>query len=175
MNRILVTGLFAALLLAGCSSVSTKDIEVYASSDAKANFSGYKSYAWSGASAIVYDPNGKWAPPAFDANAEIKYLIDREMRRRGISENSTHPDLLVAFAAGIDMTALDLKDNPATQTKVLVNVPKGGLAVALVDAETGFLIWMGMATADVQERPDAETAKARLDYAVKQMFRKLPK
>ena len=103
-------------LLVGCASVPTKDIEVDAQADPKANFSGYKSYAWLGSAAILSDIYGQWEPPTFDADAEIKYLIDRELRKRGMLQNSTDPDLIVAFAAGIDMDALGLKENPNSGT-----------------------------------------------------------
>jgi len=164
-----------AMLLSSCASTLTKDIAVDAQADPKANFSGYKTYAWLGAAAIINDPQGQWEPPAFDADAEIKYLIDRELRKRSISQNSADPDLIVAFAAGINMDALELKVDPETKINTLENVPRGGLVIALVDSESGFVIWMGMATADVLESPDAKTVKARLDYAVTQLFRKLPK
>lgn len=92
-----------------------------------------------------------------------------------MSENTAHPDLIVAFAAGIDMDALELKVDPETRMGMLANVPQGGLLVVLVDSESGFVIWAGTATADIQESPDARTVRARLDYAVSQLLKKLPK
>jgi hypothetical protein len=175
MRNVTLVTLLALTLFAGCSSVPVKDIQVEAQTDPKANISGYKTYAWLGAAAIVYDEQGQWEPPSFDADAEIKYLIDRELRKRGLTENSGAPDLIVAFAAGIDMDALGLRVNPETKIEVVENVPQGGLMVALADSETGFLIWAGVASADIQARPDMETAKARLDYAVTKMFKQLPK
>ena len=176
MNRNFAL-LFAAavMLLSSCASIPTKDIAVDAQADPKANFSGYKTYAWLGAAAIINDPYGQWEPPTIDADAEIKYLIDRELRKRGMSQNSANPDLIVAFAAGINMDALELKVDPEAKIMTLENVPRGGLLIALVDSESGFVIWMGVVTADVLERPDAKTVKARLDYAVTQLFQKLPK
>ena len=47
--------------------------------------------------------------------------------------------------------------------------------IALVDAQSGFVIWAGVATAEIQEGLDAETVKTRLDYVVTRLFRKLPK
>jgi hypothetical protein len=44
-----------------------------------------------------------------------------------------------------------------------------------VDADTALAIWAGVATAEIQENPTAETTKKRLDYAVSKMFAKLPK
>lgn len=176
LNKTRVSVWIAILILvAGCASVPTKDIAVDAQVDPTANFSGYKTYAWLGAAAIVNDPYGQWEPPQFDADAEIIFLIDRELRKRGMSENTTNPDLIVAFAAGIDMDALGLKENPDTGSDMLESVPQGGLAVVLADRETGFAIWVGTATAQLQQNPDTKTVKARLDYAVTQMFKKLPK
>ncbi len=93
----------------------------------------------------------------------------------GMSEGFTEPDLIVVFAAGIDMDALGFKLNPETDIKMLKNVPQGGLAVILVDSRTGFVVWVGIATADIQQSADADTVKARLNYAVTQMMKKLPK
>lgn len=163
------------MLLSGCASVPTKDIQVDAQADPQANLSGYKTYTWAGSAAIVNDEYGQWEPPAFDADAEIKYLIDRELRERGMSENSADPDMFVAFAAGIDMDALGLKMDPETNMDMLTNVPQGALVVGFVDSQSGFVIWLGVATAEVQESPDTETVKTRLDHAVTQLFKKLPK
>lgn len=169
-------GFFVAALLAGCAStVPTKDITVDSASDPKANFSGYRTYAWLGSALIVNDPAGQWEPIGFDADSEIKYLIDRELRKRGMSETTSNPDLVVIFAAGVDMEAFELKIEPKTKIESLVNAPAGGLVVALADAETGYIIWTGLAVADIHATPDAAIAKARLDYAVSKLFKLLPK
>ena len=176
MNRnYLTVFIIVLMLLAGCASVPTKDIQVDAQADPKANFSGYKTYAWLGAAAIVNDPHGQWEPPQFDADGEIKFLIDHELRKRGITENRAGPDLVIAFAAGIDMEALELKVDTKTKMDMLQNVPQGGLVIVLMDSGSGFVIWVGVATAEIQENPDAQTVKARLDYAVTQLFKKLPR
>jgi hypothetical protein len=83
--------------------------------------------------------------------------------------------VIVAFAAGIDMDALELKVNPETKIDMLANVPQGGLLIVIVDGRSGFVIWAGAATADIQELLDTKMVKARLDYAVTQLFRKFPK
>ena len=177
MNKISLAGLiFLALFFSGCATTAaTKDIQIDTEADPKANFSGYKSYAWLGSAAIVYDTAGQWEPPQFDADAEITFLIDRELRKRGMSEDSVNPDMLVAYAAGIDMDTLRVEIDPESEIKTLKNVPQGALVIALVDAETSVAIWAGLATGEVQQDPDQETVKARLDYAVTQMLKKLPR
>ena len=173
MKKFIFT-LVTLFLISGCASSVTKDIMVETDSDPKANLSGYTSYAWLGAAAIVFDEKGQWEPPQFDADAEIKFLIDRELRDHGMTEDSVNPDLVVAYAAGIDMDSMDIKADPESGIEALENVPAGALIVIMIDADTGLAIWAGIATADVQESPTPETTKARLDFAVSEMFSKLP-
>jgi hypothetical protein len=175
MNKYLFALIAVILLIAGCASSVTKDIIVDAEADPKANFNGYSTYSWLGSAAIVYDPDGQWEPPQFDADAEIRFLIDRELRARGMSEDSVNPDMVVAYAAGIDMDSMDIKIDPQSDLTVLENVPLGALTIVLIDASTGLAIWGGIATAEIQQSPDQEVIKTRLDFAVTQMFNKLPK
>ena len=172
MKKIYAT--FVALLflfITGCASTLTQDIEVDAEADPKANLAGYKTYAWLGSAAILHDPRGKWEPPAFDADAEVKFLIDRELRNRGIKEVGVNPDLIVGFAAGIDMEALELVENKESKLQVLENVPKGALIVVLIDGATGIPVWAGAAQGNVQQEISSDDVRKRLDYAVTQMFK----
>lgn len=173
MYSMLMSGLIAMIFVAGCSSVPTKDITIVTQADPKINFDGYTSYTWAGSLSILRDPTGQWEPPAYDADAEIKYLIDRELRKKGLMESSTNPDLIAAFAVGVDTEALKLKVDPETDMEVAEEVPAGGLLVVLIDADTGFVAWAGVATAELMEKPDTETAKARLDYVVTKMLKDL--
>jgi len=173
MKKLIFT-LATLFLISGCASSVTQDIMVETDSDPKANLSGYTSYAWLGAAAIVFDEKGQWEPPQFDADAEIKFLIDRELRHRGMTEDSVNPDLVIAYAAGIDMDSMDIKIDPESGIEALENAPIGALTVIMIDAETGLAIWAGIATADIQENPTPEATRARLDFAVSEMFSKLP-
>lgn len=171
---IMATMVVAYIFLSGCTTFPKNDINVAAQADPKANFSGYKSYAWLGSAGILNDPEGMWEPPQFDADSEIKFLIDRELRKRGMSENSNTPDLIVAYALGVDMAALKVKEDPQTKLSTLENVPQGALLLVLVDADSGFVIWASTASAEIKNL-DPETTKKRLDYAITQMFKQLPK
>jgi hypothetical protein len=175
MNKYLFPIFGVMLLVAGCASSVTKDIMVDTDVDPKANLNGYSTYTWLGSAAIVYDPEGKWEPPQFDADAEIKFLIDRELRQHGMTESAANPDLIVAFAAGIDMASLEIKVDPESELETLENVPLGALTVVLIDAGTGTAIWAGVATAEIQQNPEQDVIKKRLDFAVTSMFKQLKK
>jgi hypothetical protein len=175
MNRYLLAGLIVfALFGTACTSI-TKDIRVGAEADPFAKFGKYETYAWLGSAQIVYDPIGKWEPPDFDSDAEVKFLIDRELRKKGMIEDRKEPDLLVGYMAGIDMAAMKLKKNPETDKVRLENVPVGGVAIMLVDTATGYVVWLGYAAGKVrQDQPTIPVIRERLDYAVTHMFELLP-
>lgn len=175
MRKILLYPLLISVyLVTACSSIPTDDIKTTAELDPKANFKGYKTYAWLGSAGILKDPEGNWEPPKFDADAEITFLINQELRNRGMSESSKKPDLVVAYALGVDMAALKAKTNPETKMSVLKNIPQGALMVVLIDSDSGFVIWAGSATAEIKNLgPDA--SKQRLAFAISDMFKRLPK
>ena len=174
MKKYLLVLSAVLLLLTGCASSVTKDIIVGTEADPKANFNGYTTYTWLGSATIVYDPDGKWEPPQFDADAEIKFLIDRELRARGMIENSANPDMIVGFAAGVDMDSMEIDIPPESNLVALKGLPLGTLVVVLIDAKSKSAIWGGTASAEIQQNPSQETIKKRLDFAVTQMFKKLP-
>ena len=174
MKKILLSVLVLAVFITGCTSVPTGDIEITAAVDPKVNFSGYKTYAWLGSAGIVNDPDGQWEPLQFDADAEIQYLINSALRKRGMNEVSAEPDMVVAYAMGVDMAALKLKQDPESKLSTMENVPQAGLIVTLIDPETGFVAWAAVATGELKNlAPDM--AKKRLEYVVNTMFKELPK
>lgn len=176
MRKIIqFTSLAFIMLLTACTSTPTKDIKVDAEADPKASFSGYKTYAWLASAQILFDPDGQWEPRNVDLDAEVQFMINSQLRKRGISEVSSSPDMFVAYAAGVDMTTLGLKESPETREKLIENIPSAALVVALIDADTGFVIWIGEAVGEVQEQADEATVRARIDYAINEMFRLLPK
>ena len=177
MNRILIVLAALLPLLTGCVSSQMKDITIEAEADTNVDFAAYKSYAWLGSAAVVFDEQGRWEPPGFDADAEIEFLINRELRTRGLYENSAAPELVVSYAAGIDMESMQLKTDQSDQEirEALENVPMGALVVVLIDFDTGKAVWVGVAEAEIQQNPDDELVRKRLDYAVSSMFKKLPR
>jgi hypothetical protein len=170
-------GLFASMvvfvvLAAGCASV-TRDITVETEVDPKADLTGYQSYTWAGAAALVNDPRSSWSPPGFDVGEEIRFLVDRELHNRGMKQNSVNPDMVVAFAVGVDMTALKWVKDTKLKTLNLQNVPQGALTLIFADAATDRVISIGSATADLQSSPNDEVVRKRLDYAVTRMVKEM--
>jgi hypothetical protein len=83
--RTLVLSLLLSGSLFGCAT-ATKDIRVETESAPGVNLSGYTTYAWAGSAEVVNDPHGNWEPPGFDADAELRFLINRELRGKGMQE-----------------------------------------------------------------------------------------
>lgn len=163
-----------AFFIAGCASI-TEDIRVASDTHPRATFGAYETFAWVASAEIVYDPQGQWELPQFDVDGEFLWLIRRELRRRGMTEVKVNPDVLVGFATGINMAALKLKRNPETRLKTLENVPKAALVVVLIDTKTGLPVWVGTATGELQEEATNDVVRKRLDFAVSEMFKQMPR
>ena len=163
-----------ALLLGACANPLTKNINVDSQVSDTADFSAIKTYQWLASAQILNDPKGQWEPRGLDSDAEIRFLINRELRARGIIEVESNPDVFVAYVGGVDMDAMDWRVDPKTKLEVLKSEPEGALAVVLVDAQTGDPVWGAVATDRVEAQSTAEDAKTRLDYAVTKMFQRLP-
>ncbi|MBE9565092.1 MAG: DUF4136 domain-containing protein [Proteobacteria bacterium] len=169
-SALIITLLLTVLATTSCTTL-TSDIQVETHINPDVDFKAYKSYAWVGSAQIVFDPIGQWEQPTLDTDEEVKFNINRELRSKGLIEVNKDPDLLVAFAAGVDMTILELKEDPNSKKEVLTNVPKAALVIALIDADTGYAVWMGFAEGDVQKQQSIENIRKRIDYAVTEIFK----
>ena len=179
LNKLYITGssikiIIAAVFLTACASL-TSDIEINVQGNPDLNINKYKTYAWAGSAQVVFDPIGQWEKPTLDTDEEVRFVINRELSKRGLYQAARNPDLLVAFVAGVDTTVLKLKEDPEQDNKVLTNIPQAALAITLVDTETGYPVWSGYAIGKVQEQQPIENIRARIDYAVTRIFSTLNK
>jgi len=171
---VAVLALTLGALVVGCGGL-TKDIEVQAVADQKVQFSGFKSYAWMGAAGAVNDPAGLWAPKAYDVGAELKSLVDKELHARGLVE-SAQADVQVAVLVVDDVKQLgEIKLNRAKDMAEFVVVGQGAILLELMDAQTGMTIWLGAAGGETRSDYTTEQSKKRLAYAIKQVFKLLPR
>jgi PBP1b-binding outer membrane lipoprotein LpoB len=161
---------FLVLFLSACASTPTKDIEVRSETRPGINLANYNSFAWVASAEIMNDPYGHWEPEGFDADVEVRFLLIKELRDKGLVESSTDPDLLLVFAAGVDMQNLEVVKNSDSKMSSLQKVPKGAFLVALIDSATGRVVWVGVAEGDAEAGRSAEEVKKRLAFAVKKMF-----
>ena len=160
----------SVIALSSCATL-TSDIEVEGQTDPDINLNNYRSYAWAGSAQIIFDPIGQWEQPTLDTDEEVRFVVNRELRNRGLNQVEQNPDLLVVFSAGVDTTVLELKEDPKQDRKVVTNVPKAALIIALIDADTGYVVWSGYAMGNAQEQQTIENIRKRIDYAVSEIFK----
>ena len=156
----------------GADDVS--DIRIDTIRDVTFNVEGFDTYAWVGAAAAIRDPDHEWTPSGLDIASELKFLVDRELRDRGRSQVVADPKMVAIFAIGLDMKAMDVSVNPESEMKEFEPSPKGGIFVFLVHPRTRYVVWAGRAIGDVSSAPSIESAKARLEHAVTEMFEDFP-
>ena len=110
-----------------------------------------------------------------DVDAQLKFLINQQLRDLNLLQVKSDPDLYIIFSLGLDIENLEIKKNPDTELDILETIPKGALYVILIDAVTNYPAWVGKALGDVKRHPPSmEEAKARLDFAVYRMFTLYP-
>jgi hypothetical protein len=164
--------LLAALLPAviACTTL-TSDIKVETFAQPDTNLSSYNSYAWAGSAQVVFDPVGQWEQPTLDTDEEVRFVINRELRNSGLVQVETEPDLYVGFAAGVDTSVLELKQDPDNKEEMVpTNVPKAALVIALIDARTGYTVWLGYAEGNAQNQQSIENIRKRIDFAVTEIL-----
>ena len=165
-----ISAVISIIFTSSCATL-TSDIEVETHVDPAINYHSYNTYAWAGSAQVVFDPVGQWEQPTLDTDEEVRFVVNREMRNHGLHQVGNNPDLFVAFAAGIDTTVLELKEDPSHDKKVITNVPKAALVIALIDAKTGYVVWFGYAVGDVQQQQTIDDIRTRIDYAVSEIFK----
>ena len=167
-HRFLLT-ILTVLLLSACATL-TKDIEVRSETAAGVDLANYKSFAWVASAEIINDTHGNWEPRDFDADAEIKFLLLKELRGKGLNETARNPDLLLIFAAGVNMDNLEYVKDSSSGMNSLEEVPKGALLVIMIDPATRHPVWAGTANGDVESGRSNEDVRKRLAFAVEKMF-----
>lgn len=162
------------LFLSACST-SNKDIKITSEQEPNISFSSYQSYDWLGTATLLNDPNNSWQSTGIDVSGDVKYLINRELRKRKLFKTTGKPDLAVSFFIGVNMDNQELKLDEETKIELKTTIPKAGLVVLLTEVDSGKVVWLGVATGEVQEQRTPELVRQRLDFAVTEMFKKLPK
>jgi len=173
---ITVAGLSFGAATTACSSTPTSDIHVHSAADAKANLGEYKSYAWNASAGMLRDRTGIFVPKDVDTQAEVIYLVDKNMRDRGMTQAREQPDLLVSLLFVADVKDVEeIKSSRGAALTTLDPIGEGALLIELIDAETGKTVWLGGAEGEVRGSRTAEESKERLAYAVDKLFETLPK
>lgn len=168
------------ILLAAAVSVSAQKVKVGA--DPSADFSKYKTYAWSDGMVAVN--------PII--NQLILQTVDDALASKGLTRVSSDPDItLAALVAAnsnlhISYPTWGRSTTSATATGIYVGaqnvaVSKGSLVIDIADAKTKATVWRGTATHTMSEQPsgnpakDAKNAEGTIRKAVDKMFKQYPR
>jgi Domain of unknown function (DUF4136) len=144
--------------------------------DPSANFSNYRTYAWT---------RGTELPDQLN-HARVVRAIDAELVTKGLAqvEHSAHPDVLVAYHASFDKNLeingwshgwgpLDLGGDRFGSAR-LQPVLVGTVVVDLSDARTGAIVWRGLASSDIRPNDKPESRQKKVTKAAQKMFKHYP-
>jgi hypothetical protein len=138
------------------------------------DFSRLRTYAWTRGTPVNDELNHRRIVSAIEAQLSAHGLVPAAR---------TAPDVLVAyhasfdrnlqingFASGLGYRPSAIRTGAARAEEVLV----GSLAVDLVDARSGALVWRGIATHDVDTKANAQKRDKNIAKATEKLFRNYP-
>lgn len=163
----------ASALTLGCSKASTSDIQTQFVSAPTFDPSKYKSFGWATGAVVSKDPHMAWSDNELDFFEETKFLIDENLRGRGLTVSS-EPELFVSFLLLNDTQELkEVESKRSGELPKLAGVGQGALLIEFIEARTGETAWLGAVTAETDSSRSTEVKKERLRYAVEQLLGKL--
>jgi len=174
--------LYALTVLAGSGAFAQK---VHVQFEKGVDFSRFKTYAWLESK---HPADGLWAP-------RVVAAIDKQLTRKGLKRGNLLmcPDLEVLYNSGLKTrTVAEGCDYGCVYTEYLYSqiygprwfwprgpgswvseVEKdGSLVVDLVDASNNEIVWRGVATAVLSDKP--KNNERKLNKAIRKMFKKYP-
>jgi len=140
-----------------------------------ADFTRYRTYAWTRGTEVRDELN----------NARIVRAVDAQLTAKGLTraEPSASPDVLVAYHAsfekdlsiqgftqGFGPFGLGDRTGSARVQPVLV----GTLVVDIIDARTNTVVWRGMASSDIDPATSPERRDRNIGKATEKMFKNYP-
>jgi hypothetical protein len=144
--------------------------------DRGANFTDYRTYAWTRGTELTDELN----------HTRVVRAIDAALVAKGLArvERGANPDVLVAYHASFDKS-LEISGSThgwgpfgvggdrfgsARVQPVLV----GTLVVDISDARTGAIVWRSLASSDVKPTDKPESRDRKVAKATEKMFRNYP-
>ena len=164
------TGRTTQVILATLFMVSSAAAQKVATDyDRSADFSKFKTYAWTPSKNPAKDP--LW-------HQRIIENIDQQLTAKGLKKVDGEADLHVTYTGNLkEITSLQgigsggrwLGGSFSVNTSTQV---EGTLIVELYDAHSDSLVWRGIATESVSDKPDKNIS--RLEKTARKMFRAYP-
>jgi hypothetical protein len=141
--------------------------------DRRADFAGYRTYAWTGGPTLADDLN----------HARIVGAVDSQLGTKGLArvDSTGSPDVLVLYRVGLrqDLELNGYDSRWAVPTggpswARLERVPVGTLVVAIIDAKTHTTVWRAAVTKDLDLGQSPAKWERNLNKAVEKMFKHYP-
>ena len=173
VRNIGVLVLLAAV--SGCASSKLYEgIQTSAVSDPKVNVKAVRTYEWAIGASIMRDTTAAWQAPDFDVNDEFGFLLEKELRDKGLRPVNKNPDVYVAFLIVANVEQAKLVRDKAGDLN-LENDSAGALIIELMDPSSLKPVWRGAVVAPVRDDLTDEQRRQRFAYAVHEVLEKLPR
>ncbi len=161
------------LLLAGCK-METKE-----SYDHAVDFSKYKTFCWM--TGCEFKFNGPEYLNDSLLRESLKTSLIKELKSKGLREDSNNPDLLVGFTITVkDEQAIiyhRAEDSPVyyqplSTDREVINYLKGTVIIGMADKKESRMVWQSLATSYMELNPDFSEKNIR--KGIKMVLKNFP-
>jgi len=158
----------AGIALFGASLLAQ---EVHYDYDRTANFSAFKTYRW--VDRIPVAPGNELL------DQDIKRAVDAQLLSKGLRRVDSGSDLQLSYQGAIsEEKQYDYLDSGPSlwgDTRVITStIQVGRLVVIMTDANTGHLVWRGLASKSLDLKRDPDKNYRNLEKAMAKLFRNYP-
>jgi len=163
MKRQMITALVLAALTAGVVYAQ----HVNTDSDPAAPFATYKTYAWTPGTASAVSLTEQ----------RIHDGVNAQLQGKGMTQVDSNPNVFVATHVTTHTVPQVIADGFGpwgfgAGMATVQTYTEGSLIVDLYDATTRKMVWRGVATAAVSDKPEKNAAK--IDKSLMKMFQRYP-
>jgi hypothetical protein len=130
-----------------------------------ANLGKYQTYSW-------FVPHGKSSAPLSTTDQEIRDSISRSLAKKGLVENPSRPDFLIAYHVALQEKVEDWGYGWYDVSPHYTTYTVGTLIVDFIDPATNKAFWRGTAS-QVVDNP-ANPNPDKVDKAVSKLIKKYP-
>jgi hypothetical protein len=151
-------------------------LEVSQKFEKRADFAGYKTYAWMEGQSTSDMRISSSAD--VDLDGSIRDAVNKQMVEKGFAEVDENPDVLLKYHVGYRSTAYTTSFGMHYHEKVgwseTETVTDGQLTIDFVDSKTEMVVWRGTAWGALNVDPNQTIVNKNVNRAVGEIFKQYP-
>jgi len=161
------------LLIAVACASPHSGIRVESRKLAAINLAAVQTWQWGESGAHLVDTTGTWSGNSANLQNLVRESVERELREAGLRQVAAGAGLRVELSLTATRAQSDSAPGHEQDVSTHPITTEGALQVEIYQTSTNALVWRGTARSTAREVKTPEQAKARVEYALHELFENL--